>query len=331
MKKLTLALCFALVSALVSASGPVEEIKATAGKNLVAFTGNRTQSISPVKSDILDTFFNIYLKEVAGINIVPQITMESLSLPFEEENLESIGKAMEKLNADREICYFVSDNSFGYKIDFMVFDGRTGDTLYNQSGTAGDMVECIAMLSVYLKDAESILVASPKKIVAAAEAKPGTSYPAAKPARKSYNAPSAPDRLNFEFGVYDFLNRGCGPLVRNHSSFLALNYKISTPMKDLVFIFGPFYSEGLGSNDVGMRVAGYFNRFPKEFYNVYTGISASGGYCNRDKNLYAETEVKLGGELLIFDVDLFGEGGVAFRTGQALNILVNMGVRLYIF
>jgi len=337
MLKFFLAFCFALAPMLL-ASGTTANVRSPSGyKNLVAFTGNRSHSISQAKSDILDTHLTIVLSGIKGISLVPQTIIEELKLEYEETALVSIGKALELLKADREICYFVTENTYGYKIDFYIFDGSNGDTLFLKNETAGNIIDCIVLLSDYLLEAEPILKGKtetpelkPQARTAPANTEKGAAT--AKTSKKQYNAPYAPDRLNIELGAYDFINRTQGgPFVRYHSSFIALNYKIFSPLKDLVFIFGPFYSEGLGNNDAGVRVSGYFNRYPKEIYNIYTGLSASGGYCNKNAAFFAEGEAKLGGELSLWDIDLFVEGGAAIRTNQDVNLVVNMGARFYLF
>ena len=143
MLKFALVLCFAL-SPVIGAAGDTAAAKyRPAARNLVAFTGNRTQTLSGVQSDILDTFLLIALRDMKEIELVPQAEMEALHLGYEETSLASIGKAMEPLKAEREICYFVTQNNFGYKIDFYIFEGSNGDTLYLKNETAGNIIDCI--------------------------------------------------------------------------------------------------------------------------------------------------------------------------------------------
>ena len=314
MLKFALALCIALSPVIAAAENPLLSLQETGPYRFPRFKAP------------FSTHFLLLTKDgIKEITLVPQSDLKALNLGYEGTKLASAGKALEPLMAGKEICYYVTENSYGCKIDFYILDKSNGDTLYIKNEKTDTAADAIARLSDYLADARSILASGAKTTSAA-----GTG---AKPqaVKKQYNTLYPPDRINIELGLYDFLNRARGQsLIKAHSSFLAVNYNIFSVHKDFVFVAGPFYSEGQGSNDIGLRLGGYYNRYPNQFFNIYTGIYASGGYCNRDANMFADTGVKLGGELSILAVSLFGEGGVEFRTNEPINLMVNMGVRLYI-
>ena len=318
MLKLFIILCLAVSPLAVLGSSPTaaEEAKSKT-KLTVAMLGNRSQAISSTKTRILDAVAFASLMNNKEISVITQLKIDSLLLTFEDITPENIKKAGGLLKADRVICFFVSEKISRFVIDFFVYDGLSGEKLLFKQAKLADFSECLGVINRFIMETEKVLIP-----VAAGENQP----------EKQLSGATGANRLNLEIGIYDAINRTAGgTFIRYNPGLVALNYQMFAPSKNFILIFGPFFAQTQGDNDLGLRVGGYFNQSPRELFNIYTGLSVSGGYSLANQEGFVSGELKLGGEIAIAGVELFLEGGFALKTGSYFNLLVNTGVRFYLF
>ncbi len=222
------------------------------------------------------------------------------------------------------ICYFVEQDQFEYKVDFYIFDGKSGEQLCIKSSKSKYTLPTLELLKSCLTETESIL------------RKPGVPKNIAKPAPsfKPNTVHSETEFINLELSLYDFVDKkfNFSTMLRGNTFLVAANYKIFTPSKKLAVTFGPYFSENHGSDDLGIRTSGYFYPYPNNIVKFFPVISGAGFYSLNYKHFALSGEVKLGSEIPMGPIELFGEGGVGWQTDSIyVNLMINAGVRLYIF
>jgi len=154
----------------------------------------------------------------------------------------------------------------------------------------------------------------------------------AKSANKQASGGLEVDRINFEISLHDFIARSLNPAFRINTLFLAANYKMTDSSRKIAAVFGPFFSRAEGDNDLGLRAGGYYYHAPDEAFNLYASISGGSALSLVKGTAYIFGEFKLGLEVKIDEIELFGEAGAGLKTGNKNIITVlNAGVRYYIF
>jgi len=140
--------------------------------------------------------------------------------------------------------------------------------------------------------------------------------------------------INVEISLYDFVDKSFDIKKVFHSNvfLLACNYKLLDNSKKLAVTFGPYFSENHGSNDIGLRASGYFYPYPENLVIAYTALSGAGGYSLANSKIDMSLDLKMGVELPLGQFEIFGEVGVGLQKDSVfLNLMVNSGVRAYIF
>ncbi|OGF46132.1 MAG: hypothetical protein A2452_00255 [Candidatus Firestonebacteria bacterium RIFOXYC2_FULL_39_67] len=347
MKKLTIALCFILMPALFwgAPKAPVKKVIEKT-KVVVAMTGIRSKSLQSIKTNIYDEAIYTSLMKIKGISVIPQKTMEIFDLNIEENNSVSIKNAVGILKADKIICCFAEQINSDYTIAFYIFDGNSGEQIYFKVYKAKDSISFLKIIRNCITEAESTLI-QPKNLKAVeknitkSEATKETTKIELIPVEEKQSISSEPtqqiniqtkiNRLNIELSLYDFVNNGLNPDLNNTFLF-AVNYEMFIPLKNLTLSAGPFYSQMKGNNNIGLRINGYYYPFSSNSINIFFSISGEGGLSLTNSAKTISCEAKIGAEITFGTVELFGEGGVCLRKGSTnLNILINSGIKVYIF
>ena len=116
---------------------------------------------------------------------------------------------------------------------------------------------------------------------------------------------------------------------------VAANYKCYTGNKNMALNTKLYYASLKGANEAGLKVNGMIYPIPNDLFNLYATIGVGGYYRTTPQILGFGGEAKAGAEVDIGPVELFGEGGLGMTyqnsTLSGVNIIVNAGLRVYIF
>lgn len=339
MQKFAIALFLLFLPVLIWGAPQIAAKESTKKTNnvVVALTGIHSKTISIHKTHIFTTTAYAALKEIKGISVIPQPVIESLVLDIEEDNQESMEKAAQVLKADRIISFFIEQNNFEYTIAFYDIDGKTGEQKYTKTVKAEDSIAVVWIIRSIIAESRSSLEKEVAKKKVAKPVPGETTTPEVKFVKRE-NVKTGTDRINLEVSLYDFVDKNGGSLLKSSATFrlnnflFAANYKIYAPSKKLAVTFGPFFSRAVDMNDLGLKISGFYYQSPEELFTIFASIAGAGGVTLKNSQFFASGEVKLGGVIYLKSVELFGEGGVGLRTGTTqLNMMINSGIRVYIF
>jgi hypothetical protein len=142
------------------------------------------------------------------------------------------------------------------------------------------------------------------------------------------------DRINLEISLYDFIDKRfkLDELLHDNVFFFAVNYKMLAPSKSLAATFGPFFSQNNGVNDLGLRINGYFYPYPENVMKIFLSLSGAGAVSLANGVVSIAGEAKMGLEISMGPVELFLESGAGLKNNSnSLNLMVNSGIRAYVF
>ena len=142
----------------------------------------------------------------------------------------------------------------------------------------------------------------------------------------------APGDFSLEAAFYDFVELKPNTIFAFDTYLFSARGRLFSPAKDVAVRLGAFLSRTEDSRDTGINLSGFFSWGRWKTIKFYNSVSGTGGVNLTDSVFYASADAKIGAELpLLAGVNLFGEGGIVFRTAVETDLIVNAGIRYNVF
>ena len=141
----------------------------------------------------------------------------------------------------------------------------------------------------------------------------------------------SPGKLFIEAAFYDFIETKPNTMFAFDTYLFSANYRLFSPAKNVSVSIGFFLSRTEDSRDTGINLFGFYYWGLCKTINFYNSVSGTAGINLNDRVAYASGDAKIGGEIPFLGVNLFGEGGIVFRTAMDTDWIVNAGIRYNMF